>query len=75
MNISTDRTPNINIGLGLPESSSERITNQGSTGSAARDAIVDPQITNPIRRTTLPDDNTSQRINITPNDNNVDIPQ
>lgn len=74
-NISTDRTPNINIGLGLPESSSERITNQGSTGSAARDAIVDPQITNPIRRTTLPDDNTSQRINITPNDNNVDIPQ
>ena len=44
----------INVGLGLPEASAERITSQSSTGSTAREANVDPQNTNPVRRTTLP---------------------
>lgn len=65
-NFPTTRNTGINIGLGLPESSSERVTNQGSASSTAREAIVDPQITNPVRRTTLPDDNISERIQITP---------
>ena len=44
----------INIGLGLPEASAERVTSQSSTGDAAREADVDPQNVNPVRRTTLP---------------------
>ena len=68
-NISTERNRGINIGLGLPESDSERITDQSSTGSAARDAIVDPQTTNPVRRTTIPEDSNNSRIRLTPADN------
>ncbi len=70
-NVSLERNSGINIGLGLPEGDSERITDQGSTGSTARSAIVDPQNTNPVRRSTLPDDNTSQRIQLLPADNNL----
>ena len=44
----------INVGLGLPEASGERVTSQSSTGDAAREADVDPQNVNPVRRTTLP---------------------
>lgn len=44
----------INVGLGLPEASTERVTSQSSTGDAAREANVDPQNTNPVRRTTIP---------------------
>ena len=44
----------INVGLGLPEASAERVTSQSSTGDAAREANVDPQNVNPVRRTTLP---------------------
>ncbi|MBB3105660.1 outer membrane protein assembly factor BamD [Psychrobacter luti] len=44
----------INVGLGLPEASAERVTSQSSTGDAAREADVDPQNMNPVRRTTLP---------------------
>ena len=44
----------INVGLGLPEASTERVTSQSSTGDTAREAEVDPQNINPVRRTTLP---------------------
>ncbi|MBH0005979.1 outer membrane protein assembly factor BamD [Psychrobacter sp. SWN149] len=47
----------LNVGLGLPEASAERIDSQSSTGSTAREANVDPQNTNPTRRTTLPIEN------------------
>lgn len=43
----------INVGLGLPEASTERVTSQSSTGDTAREADVDPQNMNPVRRTTL----------------------
>jgi len=46
----------VSVGLGLPEASAERVTSQSSTGSIAREAAVDPQNTNPVRRTTLPND-------------------
>lgn len=46
----------INVGLGLPEASTERVTSQSSTGDTAREAEVDPQNMNPVRRTTLPAD-------------------
>lgn len=46
----------VSLGLGLPEASAERVTSQSSTGSTAREANVDPQNTNPVRRTTLPND-------------------
>ena len=46
------RNRGINIGLGLPEAETERVTNQASTSSTAREANVDPQNTNPVRRTT-----------------------
>ncbi|MGP5493210.1 outer membrane protein assembly factor BamD [Psychrobacter celer] len=46
------RDRGINIGLGLPEAETERVTDQASTGSTAREANVDPQNTNPVRRTT-----------------------
>lgn len=45
----------VNIGLGLPEASTERVTSQSSTSSTAREANVDPQNVNPTRRTTLPE--------------------
>ena len=56
----------INVGLGLPEASAERVTSQSSTGSTAREATVDPQNINPTRRTTLEDDNS--RIQLAPAD-------
>ena len=46
------RNRGVNIGLGLPEAETERVTDQASTGSTAREANVDPQNTNPVRRTT-----------------------
>lgn len=46
------RNRGINIGLGLPEAETERVTDQASTSSTAREANVDPQNTNPVRRTT-----------------------
>lgn len=57
----------VNIGLGLPEASTERVTSQSSTSSTAREANVDPQNINPTRRTTLPE---SERdgIMLTPSD-------
>ena len=54
LNMSPKRTTDINMGLGLPEASAERVTSQSSTGDAAREANVDPQNTNPVRRTTIP---------------------
>lgn len=56
----------INVGLGLPEASAERVTSQSSTGSTAREANVDPQNINPTRRTTL--DGNSNSILLTPSD-------
>ncbi|WP_288999559.1 outer membrane protein assembly factor BamD [uncultured Psychrobacter sp.] len=46
------RNRGINIGLGLPEAETERVTDQASTSSTAREVNVDPQNTNPVRRTT-----------------------
>lgn len=54
----------VNIGLGLPESAAEQITGQGSASDAAFDAEVDPEVTNPTRRTTLPG---SSQLQINPN--------
>lgn len=45
---------NVNVGLGLPEDVTEQVTGQGSASEAATDAVVQPQNTNPPRRTTLP---------------------
>jgi len=56
----------INVGLGLPEASAERVTSQSSTGSTAREANVDPQNINPTRRTTL--DGNSNSILLSPSD-------
>ncbi len=56
---SNNNSNGINIGLGLPEASAERVTSQSSTGSTAREANVDPQNINPTRRTTLNDDSVS----------------
>ena len=50
------RNNDLNVGLSLPEASAERVTSQSSTSSTAREATVDPQTTNPVRRTTLPND-------------------
>lgn len=44
----------VNVGLGLPENATEQVTGQGSASDAATDAVVQPQNTNPTRRTTLP---------------------
>ncbi len=54
LNTSPVRSNGVNMGLGLPEASTERVTSQSSVGDTAREANVDPQRTNPIRRTTLP---------------------
>ena len=64
LNTSPVRNSGINVGLGLPEESTERVTSQSSVGSTAREANVDPQNTNPPRRTTLP----NQGIRIAPAD-------
>lgn len=63
----TRNNSGVNIGLGLPESATERVTNQASTGSTAREASVDPQNMNPMRRTTLPNDSNTIELN---DDNN-----
>ncbi len=62
----------VNIGLGLPEASTERVTSQSSTSSTAREANVDPQNINPTRRTTLPE---SERdgIMLTPSNTDTDM--
>ena len=60
----------INIGLGLPEASTERVTSQSSTSSTAREANVDPQNINPTRRTTLPETE-SNSILLTPSDTDL----
>ncbi|ERL54745.1 outer membrane protein assembly factor BamD [Psychrobacter aquaticus] len=60
----------VNIGLGLPEASAERITSQSSTGSTAREANVDPQNINPTRRTTLPESDRDS-ILLTPSDTDM----
>lgn len=44
----------VNVGLGLPENVTEQVTGQSSASDAATDAVVQPQNTNPTRRTTLP---------------------
>ena len=70
LNTSPVRSNGVNVGLGLPEASTERVTSQSSVGDTAREANVDPQRTNPIRRTTLP----VKGINIAPaNVDGVDI--
>lgn len=51
-----NRNKGVNVGLGLPENTTEQITGQGSASEAATDAVVQPQNTNPVRRTTLPDE-------------------
>ncbi len=73
--VSLDRnTGGLNIGLDLPESATEQVSSQGSASAAAIEATVDPQNVNPVRRTTLPDDNTRNRIQIAPLDTDpVDI--
>lgn len=71
-NIPTRTNSGINLGLGLPESSTERVTNQASTGSTAREANVDPQNMNPTRRTTLPNDNDAGRIPLLPNNTDTE---
>ena len=63
---SSNNSNGINIGLGLPEASAERVTSQSSTGSTAREANVDPQNVNPTRRTTI--DNDSNSILLAPSD-------
>ena len=63
-NTSPTRGSGINVGLGLPEASAERVTSQSSTESTAREANVDPQNINQTRRTTLP----NQGIDIMPAD-------
>jgi len=50
------RRSGVNLGLGLPESSTEQVSGQGSASAAAREAEVDPQNINPTRRTTLLND-------------------
>ena len=64
--VTSSSSNGINVGLGLPEASAERVTSQSSTGSTAREATVDPQNINPTRRTTLEDDNS--RIQLAPAD-------
>lgn len=58
------RSRGVNLGLGLPESSTEQVSGQGSASAAAREAAVDPQNTNPSRRTTLPNEDGRDRIRL-----------
>ncbi|GAA0319466.1 outer membrane protein assembly factor BamD [Psychrobacter aestuarii] len=60
----------VNVGLGLPESATEQITSQASASEAANDASVDPQFTNPTRRTTT--DASNSRIRFAPSDDMMD---
>ncbi|MGP9687576.1 outer membrane protein assembly factor BamD [Psychrobacter sp. AOP22-C1-C5] len=62
----------INIGLGLPEATTERVTSQSSVGSTAREANVDPQNINPTRRTTLPEGERDS-ILLTPSNTDTDM--
>ena len=57
----------LNIGLGLPEASTERVTSPSSVGSIAREADVDPQNINPTRRTTLPESDRNSILLTPPN--------
>ncbi len=68
----TTNNSGLNIGLGLPEASTERVTSQSSTGSTAREANVDPQNINPTRRTTLPESDRSS-IMLSPSNADVDM--
>ncbi|MES1964645.1 outer membrane protein assembly factor BamD [Psychrobacter sp. AH5] len=70
-NLSTERSRGVNIGLGLPESSTEQVSGQGSASAAAREASVDPQNVNPTRRTTLPNDDGRDRIRLAPANTDV----
>lgn len=72
-NISTARSGGINLGLGLPESSTEQVSGQGSASAAAREASVDPQNINPTRRTTLPNDDGRDRIQLGGDSQSVDM--
>lgn len=69
-NIASTNNSGLNIGLGLPEASTERVTSQSSTGETAREANVDPQNINPTRRTTLPE---SERDGILLTPSNTDV--
>ena len=69
-NIASTSNSGLNIGLGLPEASTERVTSQSSTGETAREANVDPQNINPTRRTTLPE---SERDGILLTPSNTDV--
>ncbi|WP_201555446.1 outer membrane protein assembly factor BamD [Psychrobacter sp. 72-O-c] len=65
------RQRGINLGLGLPESSTEQVSGQGSAIAAAREAEVDPQNINPTRRTTLLNDSRDS-ISLPPIDSDSD---
>jgi outer membrane protein assembly factor BamD len=65
------RRSGINLGLGLPESSTEQASGQGSASAAAREAAVDPQNNTPTRRTTLLNDSRDS-ISLTPIDTDSD---
>ncbi len=60
------RSSGIGIGLGLPDSSTGRITNPASTGATARDAFPDSRIANPI-----PPNERDDTIRPSPFDNNA----
>lgn len=58
-NIAQTGGSGINIGLGLPESSTGRITTPASTGATARDASINPDLSAPASLNTPPSyDNT-----------------
>lgn len=63
----------INIGLGLPESSTEQVSGQGSASAAAKEAAVDLPNINPTRRTVLPNESGLDRIRLTPSDPDTDM--
>ncbi len=63
----------INIGLGLPESSTEQVSGQGSASAAAKEAAVDLPNINPTRRTVLPNTSGLDRIRLTPSDPDTDM--
>ena len=70
--VTPTRRGGINVGLGLPESSTEQVSGQGSASAAATEAAVDPQNINPTRRTTLPNDSGRDRIRVNPFEDNAE---
>lgn len=60
--LSPTRRAGINIGLGLPESSTEQVSGQGSASAAAAEAAADSPNVNPTRYTTLPNTDGRDRI-------------